>query len=63
MASATAAIGVVVQFFSLWTAVILAVQIGFQLRRMQNEEVILAEIFPEYPAYRDRTARILPGIY
>ena len=63
LAEETAAIGVAMQFFSLWTAVILAVQIGFQLRRMQNEEVILAEIFPEYPAYCDRTARILPGIY
>jgi protein-S-isoprenylcysteine O-methyltransferase Ste14 len=63
LAEEIAAIGVVMQFFSLWTAVILAVQIGFQLRRMQNEEVILAEIFPEYRAYRDRTARILPGIY
>jgi protein-S-isoprenylcysteine O-methyltransferase Ste14 len=58
-----AAIGVVMQFFSLWTALILAVQIGFQLRRMRNEEIILAKIFPEYLAYRERTARILPGIY
>jgi len=58
-----AAIGVVMQFFSPWTALILAVQFGFQLRRMRNEEVILAAIFPEYLAYRKRTARILPGIY
>jgi protein-S-isoprenylcysteine O-methyltransferase Ste14 len=58
-----AAIGVVMQFFSLWTALILAAQIGFQLRRMRNEEVILAEIFPEYEGYRARTARILPGIF
>jgi protein-S-isoprenylcysteine O-methyltransferase Ste14 len=58
-----AAIGVVMQFFSPWTALILAVQIGFQLRRMRNEEVILAEIFPEYLAYCERTVRILPGIY
>ena len=63
LAEEIAAIGVVMQFFSLWTALILAVQIGFQLRRMRNEEVILAEIFPEYLAYRERTARILPGIY
>jgi protein-S-isoprenylcysteine O-methyltransferase Ste14 len=58
-----AAIGVVMQFLSPWTALILAVQIGFQLRRMRNEEVILAAIFPEYLAYRERAARILPGIY
>src|SRR5215472_3979865 len=63
LAEEIAAIGVVMQFFSLWTALFLAVQIGFQLRRMRNEEVVLTEIFPEYPAYRERTVRILPGIY
>jgi protein-S-isoprenylcysteine O-methyltransferase Ste14 len=63
LAEEIAAIGVVMQFFSPWTALILAVQIGFQLRRMQNEEVILAETFPEYRAYCERTMRILPGIY
>ena len=63
LAEEIAAIGVTMQFFSLWTALILAVQIGFQLRRMRNEEAILTEIFPEYLAYRDTTARILPGIY
>jgi protein-S-isoprenylcysteine O-methyltransferase Ste14 len=63
LAEEIAAIGVAMQFFSLWTALILAVQIGFQLRRMRNEEVILAETFPEYLGYRARTARILPGIY
>jgi protein-S-isoprenylcysteine O-methyltransferase Ste14 len=63
LAEEIAAIGIMMQFFSVWTALILAVQIGFQLRRMHNEEAVLAEIFPEYSAYRDRTARILPGIY
>ena len=63
LAEEIAAIGIVMQFFSLSTAAILAVQIGFQLRRMRNEEVILADTFPEYLAYRERTPRILPGIY
>jgi len=63
LAEETAAIGVVMQFFSVWTALILAVQFGFQLRRMRNEEVILTETFPEYRDYSARTARILPGIY
>ena len=63
LAEEIAAIGVVMQFFSLWTALILAVQIGFQLRRMRNEEVILAETFPEYLGYRARIARVLPSIY
>ena len=63
LAEEIAAIGVVMQFFSPWTALILAVQFGFQLRRMGNEEVILSEFFPESPAYRERTARLVPGIY
>jgi protein-S-isoprenylcysteine O-methyltransferase Ste14 len=63
LAEEIAAIGVMMQFFSPWTALFLVVQIGFQLRRMRNEEVILAEIFPEYLAYRERTARLVPGIY
>jgi protein-S-isoprenylcysteine O-methyltransferase Ste14 len=63
LAEEIAAIGVAMQFFSPWTALVLAVQIGFQLRRMRNEEVVLTATFPEYLAYRTRTARILPGIY
>src|SRR6516164_5552105 len=63
LAEEIAAIGVVMQFFSLWTVLIFAVQIGFQLRRMRNEEVILTAIFPEYLAYCKKTARIFPGIY
>jgi protein-S-isoprenylcysteine O-methyltransferase Ste14 len=39
------------------------VQLAFQLRRMHNEEGVLSESFPKYAAYRQRTARLLPGIY
>ena len=63
LAEEIAAIGVAMQFFSPWTVLVLAVQIGFQLRRMRNEEVVLTASFPEYLAYQTRTARILPGIY
>jgi protein-S-isoprenylcysteine O-methyltransferase Ste14 len=35
----------------------------FQLRRMHNGEAVLTEIFPEYAAYRQRTTRLVPGIY
>jgi protein-S-isoprenylcysteine O-methyltransferase Ste14 len=55
--------GLVLQFLSYWTALILVVQIAFQLRRMRNEEAILAETFPEYTAYSARTARLIPGVY
>src|SRR6266436_2032695 len=46
--------GMVMQFLSFWTALLLAVQIASQLRRMRNEETILGAIFPEYDAYKSR---------
>jgi protein-S-isoprenylcysteine O-methyltransferase Ste14 len=63
LAEEIASIGSVLQFLSVWTALILTVQIAFQLRRMHNEEVVLMETFPEYAVYRQKTARIIPGIY
>ena len=63
LAEEIAVIGVVMQFLSYWTVLLVAVQIAFQLRRMHNEEAVLTESFPEYAAYRQRTARLLPGIY
>jgi protein-S-isoprenylcysteine O-methyltransferase Ste14 len=63
LAEEIALIGVVMQYFSLWTLLLLAVQIAFQLRRMHNEEIILGDNFPEYAAYKANTARLIPGIY
>jgi protein-S-isoprenylcysteine O-methyltransferase Ste14 len=63
LAEEIALIGVVMQYFSLWTALLLAVQIAFQLRRMHNEEAVLGENFPGYAAYKANTARLIPGIY
>jgi protein-S-isoprenylcysteine O-methyltransferase Ste14 len=57
------AVGIVLQFLSYWTVLIFVAQIAFQLRRMRNEEAILAETFPEYAAYSARTARLIPGVY
>ena len=58
-----ATIGLFMQFASGWTVLLLAVQIGFQLRRMHNEEMVLTVSFPEYAAYSQTTARLIPGIY
>jgi protein-S-isoprenylcysteine O-methyltransferase Ste14 len=63
LAEEIALIGLFVQFASLCTALLFAVQIGFQLRRMHNEELVLSVRFPEYVAYRQTTARLIPGIY
>lgn len=37
--------------------------IANQFWRMHYEELVLGAAFPNYKAYADRTARILPGIY
>ena len=63
LAEEIAAIGCAMQFLSIWTVLLLAVQFGFQLRRMANEERILQHRFPEYARYRQTTARLIPGIY
>jgi protein-S-isoprenylcysteine O-methyltransferase Ste14 len=63
LAEELAVIGLFIQFLSVWTALLLAVQIAFQLRRMHNEEAVLAATFPDYAAYHAKTARLIPGIY
>jgi protein-S-isoprenylcysteine O-methyltransferase Ste14 len=63
LAEEIATIGLFMQFASLWTALLVVVQFAFQLRRMYNEEGILAETFPEYTIYRLKTARLIPGLY
>jgi protein-S-isoprenylcysteine O-methyltransferase Ste14 len=63
VAEELAVFGMVMQFLSLWTALLLVVQIAFQLRRMHNEEIILSETFAEYAAYKVKTARLIPGVY
>ena len=63
LAEEVAVSGLVLQFFSIWTIIIFSLQIALQLRRMHNEEVVLTEILPEYAVYRNKTARLIPGIY
>src|SRR6266571_3018645 len=61
LAEEIATIGTVMQFLSGWTAMLLIIQIAFQLRRIWNEEALLAEVFPQYAAYKEKTARVVPG--
>jgi len=63
LAEEIAAVGCAIQFFSLWALLLLCVQLGFQLRRMTNEERVLEHRFPEYARYRQTTARLIPRIY
>jgi protein-S-isoprenylcysteine O-methyltransferase Ste14 len=63
LAEEFAMIGLFLQYASVWTALIFAAQIAFQLRRMHNEEQVLSATFPEYGTYRQNTARLIPGVY
>lgn len=63
MAEEIAMVGIFMQFASIWTALLFAAQIAFQLRRMHNEEVVLSMAFPEYDIYQQHTARLIPGVY
>jgi protein-S-isoprenylcysteine O-methyltransferase Ste14 len=60
---AVASFGVMLQFFSLPTVVIFLGFCFLQFQRMKNEEAVLEMAFPEYQAYKLRTARLIPGIY
>jgi protein-S-isoprenylcysteine O-methyltransferase Ste14 len=63
LAEEIAIVGLFMQFASLWTALLFAAHIAFQLRRMHNEELVLSASFPEYVAYRRNTSRLIPGVY
>ena len=58
-----AALGILLQFFSFSTALIFLAHILIQLQRMRNEETVLEKAFPEYQAYRARTAKVIPKFY
>lgn len=53
-------IGAMIHFLSPGACALVAVQIGFQFVRMHYEEKLLAAMFADYAAYRQRTARIIP---
>jgi protein-S-isoprenylcysteine O-methyltransferase Ste14 len=63
LAEEVATIGAVMQFLSVWTVILVVVQIACQVRRMRNEEIVLMKVFPEYSSYKRITSRIIPGLY
>jgi protein-S-isoprenylcysteine O-methyltransferase Ste14 len=63
LAEEIAVLGFSLQFRN-WLAVpILLVHLYFQIRRMDWEEGILARAFAGYTEYRQRTFRLVPGLY
>ena len=63
LAEEIAVLGFCLQFRTWQAAPILVVHLYFQIRRMDWEEGILATAFPGYAAYKQRTCRLLPGLY
>lgn len=63
LAEEVATIGIFLQFLSWQSALVLMVHFVFQIRRMFNEERVLAGAFPEYRDYASRTARLIPGVW
>lgn len=62
LAEETALLSGVILRFSVGTLCLLLVQVFFQFQRMRNEETLLAETFPEYRAYMERTPRLVPNL-
>jgi protein-S-isoprenylcysteine O-methyltransferase Ste14 len=63
LAEAIASLGIFLLYRSAEAAVLVVLQFAIQLRRMQEEEKVLQAAFPDYEAYRKRTARLIPGLY
>jgi protein-S-isoprenylcysteine O-methyltransferase Ste14 len=63
LAEQIAITGAFIQFASLSAALLVVVQLAFQLQRMRNEEAVLARSFPDYAAYARRTPRLVPDIW
>ncbi len=58
-----AGFGLTVQAFSEFALLLFVLFLLVQLARMRYEEQILERTFPEYAAYKCRTARLIPRIY
>jgi protein-S-isoprenylcysteine O-methyltransferase Ste14 len=58
-----ASFGILLQFFSVYTAIVFVIHILIQIQRMKNEEMVLEKAFPEYQLYKASTARVIPKLY
>jgi protein-S-isoprenylcysteine O-methyltransferase Ste14 len=63
LAEEIGSLGVMLQFLQPWSLLLEIVNFALQLWRMQREEIVLTEAFPEYAAYAARTSRLIPGVY
>lgn len=63
LAEQVAILGIFLQFLSYQAAALLIVHFFFQIRRMINEERVLAATFPAYQDYAAQTRRLIPGVW
>jgi protein-S-isoprenylcysteine O-methyltransferase Ste14 len=63
LAELIAVFGGMWEFEQPWSFLVMLVAFGAQLPRMHFEEQVLAQAFPSYRDYANRTARLLPGLY
>ena len=58
-----AVMGVLLQYAWFAALPFLVLHVAIQIRRMQLEEKVLRDAFPEYAAYAKRTPRLIPGVW
>jgi protein-S-isoprenylcysteine O-methyltransferase Ste14 len=58
-----ALLGIALEFVSPLAVALIICQCAFQIQRMNYEERVLANAFPEYDGYVARTSRLIPGVY
>jgi protein-S-isoprenylcysteine O-methyltransferase Ste14 len=63
LAEGIANLGACLQFALLPALALFLLQSLFQVRRMLNEEAVLRRTFPDYGAYMQHTARLVPGLW
>jgi len=63
VAEEIAFIGFLMQYVWYAALAFLILHMGFQIRRIMYEESLLRAVFPDYEAYAQRTARLIPGIW
>ncbi len=63
VAEQVATFGIMWQFQQPGALMVALLSLAAQFPRMHYEEQILAQTFPPYRAYVERTARLIPGVY
>ena len=63
LAEEFAMLGATLQFLSPFAVLIFVIHLLVQIQRMKNEEAVLRQVYPEYLAYQQRTARLIPTVY